>query len=69
MLLVEDGFDPQYGARPLRRSIQRLVENTLSEKILAGTIKNGDTVKIDEEDGKLVFTTIKNIFIRRYNSF
>ncbi|NLJ84068.1 MAG: ATP-dependent Clp protease ATP-binding subunit, partial [Halanaerobiaceae bacterium] len=61
MLLVEDGFDPQYGARPLRRSIQRLVENTLSEKILAGTIKNGDTVKIDEEDGELVFTTIKNI--------
>ncbi|MGB4373836.1 MAG: AAA family ATPase, partial [Halanaerobiales bacterium] len=59
--LVEDGFDSQYGARPLRRSIQRLVENPLSEKILAGIIKNGDTVEVDEENGDLVFTTIKKV--------
>ncbi|MGB4176694.1 MAG: hypothetical protein WBK53_01490, partial [Halanaerobiales bacterium] len=51
----------QYGARPLRRSIQRLVENPLSEKILAGIIKNGDTVEVDEENGDLVFTTIKKV--------
>lgn len=61
MLLVEDGFDPQYGARPLRRSIQRLVENPLSEKILAGAIKDGDTVRIDVENGVLAFATTKNI--------
>ncbi|MEJ6949613.1 ATP-dependent Clp protease ATP-binding subunit [Natronospora cellulosivora (SeqCode)] len=54
--LVEDGFDAQFGARPLRRSIQRLIENPVSEKILEGSVSSGDTIKVDEEEGKLIFT-------------
>ncbi|MDB5085725.1 MAG: ATP-dependent Clp protease ATP-binding subunit ClpC [Bacilli bacterium] len=52
--LAKEGFDPQYGARPLKRAIQRHIEDQLSEALLAGTIKRGDSVLIDEEDGKLV---------------
>ncbi len=53
--MVKEGFDPVYGARPLRRAIQRTVEDNLSEEILAGRIKVGDKVLIDVEDDKLVF--------------
>ncbi|MFO7171583.1 MAG: ATP-dependent Clp protease ATP-binding subunit [Bacillota bacterium] len=54
--LVKEGYDPQYGARPLRRAIQRLVEDPLSEEILKGRFKAGDTVQIDvDADGNLVF--------------
>src|SRR5699024_2465321 len=44
--IAEEGFDPEYGARPLRRSIQRNVEDLLSEELLKGSIQKGDTVKI-----------------------
>ncbi|WP_456383988.1 AAA family ATPase [Persephonella sp.] len=54
-LIAKLGYDPVYGARPLRRAIQKYVETPLSEKILKGEIKPGDTVLIDEEDGELVF--------------
>ena len=50
------GFDPVYGARPLRREIQSKVEDELSEKILEGSIKAGDKVLCDYIDGKCVFT-------------
>ena len=56
-LIVEDGFDSQFGARPLRRSIQRLLENPISEKILEGIVKNGTKVQVDEKEGKLIFNT------------
>ncbi len=49
------GYDPVYGARPLRRAIQKYVETPLSEKILAGEIKPGDIVVLDVENGELVF--------------
>ena len=49
------GFDPVYGARPLRRAIQSRVEDALSEKILDGSIKNGDKVKCSFAEGKFVF--------------
>ena len=52
-LLAKDGYDPTYGARPLRRTIQTMVEDVMAEKILAGEIKEGDRVVITEEDGKL----------------
>lgn len=55
-LLAERGFDPVYGARPLRREIQNDIEDPLSEKILDGSIKNGDTVKCTVKDGKFEFT-------------
>jgi len=54
-LIAKLGYDPVYGARPLRRAIQKYVETPLSEKILKGEIKPGDIVLIDEEDGELVF--------------
>ncbi len=53
------GYDPVYGARPLRRAIQKYVETPLSEKILSGEIKPGDTVVIDVKDGELVFEVKK----------
>jgi ATP-dependent Clp protease ATP-binding subunit ClpC len=54
-VLVEKGFDPDFGARPLRRAIQRLMENPLSEEILKGTFGEGDKIMVSAEDGKLVF--------------
>jgi ATP-dependent Clp protease ATP-binding subunit ClpB len=54
-LVAREGFDPQYGARPLRRAIQRSIENPLAKQLLAGEFKAGDTVRIDVRDGSLVF--------------
>jgi len=54
--LAKEGFDSVYGARPLRRAIQRLVEDNLSEEMLAGKISLGDNVQADVQDGKLVFS-------------
>lgn len=53
--LAEKGFDDTYGARPLRREIQNDIEDKLSEKILDGSIKNGDTVTCDYKDGEFIF--------------
>jgi ATP-dependent Clp protease ATP-binding subunit ClpC len=52
--LAEKGFDPNFGARPLRRQIQEHVEDCLSEELLAGKFGPGDTVVIDVEEGKTV---------------
>jgi ATP-dependent Clp protease ATP-binding subunit ClpC len=54
-LLAREGFDPEYGARPLRRTIQRLVENELSRMVLAGTIQPDDQVTVDDLEGELHF--------------
>ncbi|HVD25597.1 MAG TPA: AAA family ATPase [Gaiellaceae bacterium] len=54
--LVETGWDPTYGARPLKRAIQRLVENPLALRLLEGDFAEGDTVLVDAENGELVFT-------------
>jgi ATP-dependent Clp protease ATP-binding subunit ClpC len=51
--LADEGYDPHFGARPLRRIIQNKVEDVLSEGILAGTYRAGDTVLVDYEDGKI----------------
>jgi ATP-dependent Clp protease ATP-binding subunit ClpB len=56
-LLAEKGYDPVYGARPLKRTIQRLIENPLATKILQGEFKEGDTVVVDVDKNKeFVFT-------------
>jgi ATP-dependent Clp protease ATP-binding subunit ClpC len=52
--LAKEGFDPQYGARPLKRAIQRHIEDRLSEALLAGKVKRGDTIVIDSDDQGLV---------------
>src|SRR5438105_5139721 len=54
-LLAEKGYDPSLGARPLRRTIQRLVEDPLSEKLLWKEFKAGETVIVDARDGEVVF--------------
>ncbi|MEO0215491.1 MAG: AAA family ATPase [candidate division WOR-3 bacterium] len=54
--LAHEGFDPVYGARPLRRAIQRLIENPLSKKIIGGEFKKNSTIKVDVERGEVVFT-------------
>jgi ATP-dependent Clp protease ATP-binding subunit ClpC len=55
--LAHEGFDPMFGARPLRRTIQREVENPLSKKILMGEFKEEDRVKVDSSPDGLVFST------------
>ncbi|MHB8157361.1 MAG: ATP-dependent Clp protease ATP-binding subunit [Desulfocucumaceae bacterium] len=52
--LAEEGFDKNYGARPLRRAIQRQIEDRISEAMLSGTIRDGDNVIIDMENDKVV---------------
>ena len=52
--LAKEGYDPTYGARPLRRAIQKHIEDRLSEELLKGAIAKGDSVVIDEQDGQLV---------------
>ncbi|MDP0971342.1 hypothetical protein Q6294_30845, partial [Klebsiella pneumoniae] len=54
-LLGEAGFDPVYGARPLKRAIQHRLENPLAQKILAGDFGPGDTIRIDADAGVLSF--------------
>ena len=55
--LIDIGFDPTLGARPLRRAMQREVEDQLSEKILHGVRNPGDHVHVDAQDGTFIFTT------------
>jgi ATP-dependent Clp protease ATP-binding subunit ClpB len=54
-VLAEAGWDPAYGARPLKRALQRLVENPLALRLLEGDFAEGDTVLVDARDGELVF--------------
>lgn len=54
-VLVDEGFDSEFGARPLRRSIQRLIENPLSERLLAGDFNENDTILIDAENNQIIF--------------
>ncbi len=54
-LLVREGYDPAYGARPLKRTIQRLVLDPLARRVLEGEFREGDTVEIDADGGAIVF--------------
>jgi ATP-dependent Clp protease ATP-binding subunit ClpC len=56
--LGEKGYDPAFGARPLRRVIEREVEDQLSDALLNGKFRSGETVKIDYQDGKIVLEKI-----------
>ena len=55
-MLAEAGWDPAYGARPLKRAIQRLLENPLALRLLEGEFVAGDTIRVDAQHGDLVFT-------------
>jgi ATP-dependent Clp protease ATP-binding subunit ClpB len=55
-LIGEAGFDPVYGARPLKRAIQQEIENPLAQKILSGDYASGDTIIVTVEGGHFVFS-------------
>ncbi|MBC7232525.1 MAG: AAA family ATPase [Chloroflexi bacterium] len=57
--LAEKGYDPAFGARPLRRTLQRLVESPLSKKLIRGELKPGDELQIDIEHDEVVFRKVK----------
>jgi ATP-dependent Clp protease ATP-binding subunit ClpB len=54
-VVTEAGWDPTYGARPLKRALQRLVENPLALRLLEGDFQEGDTIRVDAEGGELAF--------------
>ena len=56
--LAEAGWDPTYGARPLKRAIQRLLENPLAQRLLEGEFADGDTIRVDAQNGELAFTRV-----------
>ena len=55
-LLLEKGFDPTYGARPMRRAVERFLEDPMAEEIIRGDLREGETISISAKDDKLVFT-------------
>ena len=59
-LLADEGYDPDYGARPLRRVIQYRVEDALSDALLAGQFNADDTIIVDAEDNKIVLRSEGN---------
>jgi ATP-dependent Clp protease ATP-binding subunit ClpA len=64
-LIVREGTDPAFGARPLKRTIQRLVENPLARALLKGSFSAGDTIKVDADgvSGTLVFSTDRSTVV------
>jgi len=54
--LADAGWDPAYGARPLKRAIQRLVENPLALRLLEGDFADGDAIRVDAQNGEIDFT-------------
>ena len=54
--LAETGFDPLYGARPLKRAIQHYIQDPLAMKILEGSVKEGDQITVDMKDGQILFS-------------
>jgi ATP-dependent Clp protease ATP-binding subunit ClpB len=54
--LARVGYDPVYGARPLKRTVQKHLQDPLADLILAGAVSDGSTVAVDEGDGRLVLT-------------
>jgi ATP-dependent Clp protease ATP-binding subunit ClpB len=54
-LLAREGYDPVYGARPLKRTIQRMIQDPLALELLSGAFGEGDTVLVDADQGRIVF--------------
>ena len=60
-LVIDNGYDEKYGARPLRRSIERLLEDPLAEALLSSEVNEGNSVTVDREDDALTFKTIEDV--------
>jgi len=52
--IADEGFDPQFGARPVKRAIQRLVLNDLSKQLIGGVVRNNETIVVDYDGNRLV---------------
>ena len=61
--IAKEGYDPEYGARPLRRAIQKHVEDQLSEELLKGTIKKGQRILVDVENGEFLVKPVEKVSI------
>ena len=59
--IVDQGFDPILGARPLRRAIQRMLEDRLAEEFLADKFHDGDIIGVDLENNDIVFTKVQQV--------
>ena len=59
-LLMQEGYDPVYGARPLKRAIQTLIQNPLAVRLLSGDFIAGETVRVSAEDGEMKFTPVSS---------
>ena len=59
-LLVQEGYDPVYGARPLKRAIQTLIQNPLAVKLLKGEIASGQTVRVTAQNGEMKFSPVES---------
>ena len=59
--LIEKGFDPAYGARPMRRAVERYLEDPMAEELLKGTVKPGDTAHVTVEEKVLTFKASKTV--------
>lgn len=59
--IAAEGFDPQFGARPVKRAIQRLILNDLSKQLLAGTVQNNETIVVDFDGKSLIFSNKSNV--------
>jgi ATP-dependent Clp protease ATP-binding subunit ClpB len=60
-LLFAEGFDPAFGARPLKRAIQKLIQDPLALKILDGEVLHGDHIVVDARKGKMVFQVSRRV--------
>jgi ATP-dependent Clp protease ATP-binding subunit ClpB len=59
-VIAEEGYDPTYGARPLKRAIQRLIQDPLAKRVLAGEFRDGDTIEVDTgHEGQLTFHRVE----------
>lgn len=65
--LVQEGYDPSFGARPLKRAIQKYIEDPLAEELLRGRFETGDTIECTYQNGKIVFKKKKNKKIKVSN--
>ena len=66
--VIKDGYDPKFGARPLRRAVQQLLENPLSNEIIAGKFKEGDSIYADAKDNKIFFEKTGSAPIKKEES-
>ena len=57
--LADEGFQPQFGARPLRRTVQKELDNRLSSMLLRGDVRAGDTVRVDADEDGLVLSVVE----------